>query len=168
MVHFIIPKNSLFIAKKGCFMQKTVILCIGNREGGDDAIGPYIADQLQSQKIKDLICIDAGIAPENFTGIVKQHHPDRLIIVDAIQMKLLPGEIRRVPPEKIGVMHISTHGIPLSVLIKYFKQEIDTIILIGIQPSKMAGELTNAVKCAAKRFIQITISNSFENISILT
>lgn len=149
-------------------MKKTVLLCIGNRDGGDDAVGPFIADLLKSQIGRNLICIDAGIAPENFTGVVKQHYPERLIIVDAIEMNLAPGEIRQVPPEKIGVMHISTHGIPLSVLIKYFKQDIDSIFLIGIQPKMMDGKLTDSVKNAAKKFIRILDSDSFEKISILT
>ncbi len=27
--------------------MKYLIMCIGNRDGGDDAIGPYIADKLK-------------------------------------------------------------------------------------------------------------------------
>ena len=99
--------------------MKTVILCIGNRDGGDDAVGPLIADKLTKGKDENRIVIDAGIAPENFTGVVKKHHPDALIIIDAVDMNLSYGAIRRVPPERIGLMHVSTHGIPLSVLIKY-------------------------------------------------
>lgn len=148
-------------------MKKTVVLCVGNRDGGDDAIGPFIADNLQEYECEELICIDAGIAPENFTDVVKKHHPERLIIVDAVEMNLNSGEIRRVPPEKIGVMHVSTHGIPLSVLIKYFNQYVETIVLIGIQPSMMSGNLTDAVKLAGKHVIQLIVSDSFEKISTL-
>lgn len=148
-------------------MEKTVVLCVGNRQGGDDAVGPYVADQLQNYVSSNLICIDAGIAPENFTDVVKRHQPKRLIIIDAIEMDLNPGEIRLVPPGKIGVMHISTHGIPLSVLIKYFHQYIDSIILIGIQPSQMSGNMTDAVKYAANQLIQIITSDSIEKISEL-
>ena len=144
-----------------------MVLCVGNRQGGDDAVGPYVADQLQNYVSSNLICIDAGIAPENFTDVVKRHQPKRLIIIDAIEMDLNPGEIRLVPPGKIGVMHISTHGIPLSVLIKYFHQYIDSIILIGIQPSQMSGNMTDAVKYAANQLIQIITSDSIEKISEL-
>jgi len=145
-------------------MKKTVVLCIGNREGGDDAVGPYIADQLHRHESNKLICIDAGIAPENFTDIVKNHNPERLIIVDAIEMNMSPGDLRQVPPDKIGVMHITTHGIPLSVLIKYFKKYIDSIILIGIQPDQLNGNLTDVVKHAGDQFIYFVISNSIEKI----
>lgn len=144
------------------------MLCVGNRDGGDDAVGPFIADKLKEYESDELICIDAGIAPENFTDVVKKHHPERLIIVDAIEMNLNPGEIREVPPQKIGVMHISTHGIPLSVLIKYLNQYVEKIVLIGIQPSKMSGNLTEVVKHTGKHIIQLIFSDSLEKISTLT
>ena len=149
-------------------MIKTVILCVGNRQGGDDAVGPFIADKLMKYASKELICIDAGIAPENFTGVVKNHKPERLIIVDAIEMNLNPGEIRNVPPDSIGVMHVSTHGIPLSVLIKYLSQYIDSITLLGIQPMQMNGNLTDIIKQSAERLIQNILSDSIEKISILS
>jgi len=34
-----------------------LIMCIGNREGGDDAIGPYVADELKN----DFTVIDSGL-----------------------------------------------------------------------------------------------------------
>lgn len=149
-------------------MNKTVVLCVGNRNGGDDAIGPFIIDQLQKHESSNLICIDAGIAPENFTGVVKNHNPDYLIIVDAIEMDLAPGEIRRVPPDMIGVMHVSTHGIPLSVLITYLKEYVECITLIGIQPEKMNGMLSETLKRSGEKVIQYILSDSFEKISTLS
>lgn len=148
-------------------MKKTVILCIGNRDGGDDAVGPYIADGLKRSESDNLICIDAGIAPENFTSVVKNHQPKRLLIIDAVEMGLKPGKIRQVPSDRIGVMHVSTHGIPLSVLIKYLRQYMDSIILIGIQPKTMSGKLTDEVKKSADQLIQFIISDSIEKISTL-
>ena len=93
--------------------MKHLIVCIGNREGGDDAIGPYIADRLNQTSREDIDVLDVGIAPENYTGTIKENNPDTLVIVDAVDMQLSPGDIRIIPPENIGVMHVSTHGIPL-------------------------------------------------------
>ena len=149
-------------------MEKTVVLCIGNKDGGDDAIGPFIANNLKDFESNNLIIIDAGVNPENFTGVVKEFLPEQLIIVDAIDMNLEKGEIRRVPADKISVMHVSTHGIPLSVLIKYFKQYIKKIILIGIQPCQMNGELTAICKDSGKKVINSVLSNSLDDIPILT
>ena len=47
-----------------------LIMCIGNRNGGDDAIGPYVADKLE--KYDDLIVLDCETVPENYTSIVKK------------------------------------------------------------------------------------------------
>jgi len=112
--------------------------------------------------------IDAGIAPENFTGIVKKSKPDCLIIIDAIFMNLDPGEIRRVPVDAIGVMHVSTHGIPLSVMVSYFKQYISEIIILGVQPKSMSGEMTFAVKASIKTIIQFIEQKKYEEIPLLS
>ena len=90
-----------------------LIMCIGNRQGGDDAIGPYIADKLKLEKYNGVV-LDCGTVPENFTSVVKKYNPNNLIIIDAVEMNLKVGEIRIVPKEKIGIMHISTHDIPIS------------------------------------------------------
>ncbi|MFH1014076.1 MAG: hydrogenase maturation peptidase HycI [Thermoplasmatota archaeon] len=147
--------------------MKTVVLCIGNRDGGDDAIGPYIADRLSTIQLHDMIIIDAGIAPENFTGAIKQHNPDTLLIIDAIDMSITPGEIRMVPPQRIGLMHISTHGIPLSVFIKYLEQYMKKIILIGIQPQHMQGVMSKQVRKSADILIASLVSNTVHNIALL-
>jgi len=60
-----------------------LIMCIGNIDGGDDAIGPYNADK-RMQEEGDLVVLNCGTVPENFTSVVKQHNPKNLIIVDAV------------------------------------------------------------------------------------
>ncbi|MCK5636911.1 MAG: hydrogenase maturation peptidase HycI [Thermoplasmatales archaeon] len=137
-------------------------MCIGNRDGGDDAVGPYVADKLKN----DFTVIDAGTVPENYTSVVKKHDPKNLIIVDAVDMSLEPGEIRIVPKEKIGVMHISTHGIPISVMINYLEQYVENIIFIGIQPKVMSGSLTDVVKKSGEQLAKLVKSKNLEKIEI--
>lgn len=140
-----------------------LIMCIGNIDGGDDAIGPYIADKLMQEE-GDLVVLNCGTVPENFTSVVKKHNPKNLIIVDAVEMGLDAGEIRIVPKEKIGVMHISTHGIPISVLISYLEQYVEKIYFIGIQPKSMSGEINKIVKKSGKELITIIKNRKIENI----
>jgi hydrogenase 3 maturation protease len=129
-----------------------LVMCIGNRDGGDDAVGPYVADLLKDSNIE---VIDCGTTPENYTGIVKQKNPKSLIIVDAADMKLKPGEIRIIPKEKVGVMTISTHGIPISLLISYLNKHVKNIILIGIQPKRMQGKVNDKVKKSADKLASL-------------
>ena len=139
-------------------------MCIGNREGGDDAIGPYIADKLSGTGLE---VIDCETTPENYTSVVKQKNPNQLIMIDAVDMILKPGEIRIVPKEKIGVMHVSTHGIPISVLINYLERYVKNIVLIGIQPKTMAGKLTKTIKESGDRLITIIKENNLDQIQTL-
>ena len=147
-------------------MQTTLLMCIGNRDGGDDAIGPYIADRMKNETKDDMI-IDCGTTPENYTAIVKQKKPDILLLIDAAEMNLSPGTIRTIPKEKIGTMHISTHGIPLSLLVTYLEKEVPTIIMIGIQPQRMSGPISNNVKKHANELIELLKTHRYETIPSL-
>ena len=64
---------------------------IGNATGGDDAVGPYIARQLKKTEVQAINC---ETVPENYTSVVKKQNPEVLIIIDAVEMGLLPGDIR--------------------------------------------------------------------------
>lgn len=140
-----------------------LVMCIGNREGGDDAVGPYVADELKDSAID---VIDCGTNPENYTSIVKQKKPEKLLIIDAADIGLEPGEIRIVPKKKIGVMHISTHGIPISVLMNYLEQSVKKVILIGIQPKTMSGRITKKVKEKADILVELIKNKKIESLSL--
>jgi hydrogenase 3 maturation protease len=140
------------------------VMCIGNPQGGDDAIGPYIARKLKELNID---VIDCGTTPENYTSVVKQINPKKLIIIDAVDMGLKPGEIRIVPKEKIGVMTISTHGIPTSILMNYLEQYVKELILIGIQPKNMSGKITIKIKEKASVLVKIIKDKKINTLSVL-
>ena len=144
-----------------------LLMCIGNRFGGDDAVGPYIADKLNLKKLDDIKVVNCETTPENYTSVVKKLNPDLLIIIDAVEMELNAGEIRIVPKNRIGKFCVSTHGIPISLIIDYLKQYIKKIIFIGIQPKQMDGKLTKSVKKSADDLIDIILEKNFDNIKIL-
>ncbi|MBN1860691.1 MAG: hydrogenase 3 maturation endopeptidase HyCI [Candidatus Thermoplasmatota archaeon] len=138
-------------------------MCIGNRDGGDDAIGPYIADELKKEIQSDMV-LDCETTPENYTGFVKQKKPKLVILIDAAEMDLPAGTIRIIPKEKIGCMHISTHGIPLSILISYLEREVQHVLLIGIQPQQMVGPLSPVTKKNADQLITILKKHQYDQI----
>ena len=98
---------------------------------------------------------------------MKQHNPENLVIIDAIDMNLKPGAIRIVPKNKIGVFTVSTHGIPLSVLMNYLEQSVKNIMLIGIQPQTMSGEISSIVKQNANQLIELIKNQDFKKIKLL-
>jgi len=145
--------------------MNSIILCIGNIEGGDDGIGPYIARNLHSTT--NQMIIDAGTTPENYTSIIRKKEPAEVIIIDAIDMQLPPGEIRIVPEDMIGVMHISTHSTPLSVLIKYIKTIVKNVILIGIQPKIYDGPMSFTAIKSSDQLISYLKNKDFSKIKLL-
>jgi hydrogenase 3 maturation protease len=131
-----------------------VILCIGNKYGGDDGIGPFIANKIKDIENDKIFVIDCGTNPENYTSVIKRINSQNLIIIDAVEMDLEPGNIRIINKEKIGLMHISTHNIPISLLINYLEKYVKNIYFIGIQPKKMSGSLSNEVIKSANKIIE--------------
>jgi hydrogenase 3 maturation protease len=144
-----------------------VILCIGNKYGGDDGVGPYIAKNLINKKNDKFYTIDSGTSPENYTSVIKKLNPKILLIIDAVQMDLIPGDIRIIDKEKIGVMHLSTHNIPISLLINYLEKYVKKIVFIGIQSGKMSGNLSQNCKKSANILIKKILSNDYEIFDVL-
>lgn len=106
---------------------------------GDDSAGPLVAEKLSFlDKNQDIIVVNAGTVPENFTGLIRSEYPSHVIFVDAVDMSLKPGTVRLVHEDEIANYSISTHAMPLSFMIKYLKSFSDAnMILIGIQPKSL-------------------------------
>jgi hydrogenase 3 maturation protease len=141
--------------------MKTLVMCIGNRDNGDDGIGPYLAERFP----KGFNVVDCGVIPENFTHLSRDM--DRIILIDAVDMGLLPGEIRIIPKERIPLGSLSTHNMPLSVLMEYLEKEGKEVVLIGIQPKKFEGGLSKEVKIAGERVIHIITEDRVGELEVL-
>ncbi|MBP1929637.1 hydrogenase 3 maturation protease [Methanolinea mesophila] len=140
-----------------------VLMGIGNTLLGDDGVGSYIASRFRDD---DWTVFDCGTVPENFTSPVRKVHPGILILVDAAEMGLTPGEFRVVPPDRIADVSIGTHALPLSHLIDYLSPDAGRIVFVGIQPESMimGDGLSPAVKEGADRFMDLLREGSFREI----
>jgi hydrogenase 3 maturation protease len=98
---------------------------------------------------------------------VKKWSPEHLVLVDAADMNLLPGEIRRIPKKKISTLHISTHALPLSLLMTHLQDTIKKIVLVGIQPKKITGGLSCEVQDAGKHLMDILKNEAFFSLKTL-
>ncbi|GAB7016157.1 hydrogenase 3 maturation endopeptidase HyCI [Methanogenium cariaci] len=108
---------------------------VGNTMLGDDGIGPRVAERMNG--CPGWHAADCGTAPENFTGVVRKMRPRILVIVDAADMRLSPGEFRRIHPDAVGQAGFDTHSLPLTHIIEYLRETVPKmpeIMLIGIQP----------------------------------
>jgi len=114
--------------------------------------------------------LDCGTTPENFTSLVKKSQPEYLVIVDAAQMNLEPGEFRVIPSERIDKFYLTTHNIPLSLLISYLDKWVGKTILIGIQPERMEDfqRISERVQDSARNIIEILKGKSFQELEELS
>ncbi len=147
-------------------IKKYILMGIGNKLRGDDGIGSVIAQNFQDS---DWLSIDCETVPENFTSQVKKTKPELLVILDAVEMDLSPGEFRIISVDKIQSMHLTTHYMPLSFLISYLEKFTKEIIFIGIQPKKIdySASLSPDLLKVSKKIINILTKRDFQIIKKL-
>jgi hydrogenase 3 maturation protease len=135
-----------------------MLLGIGNTLHGDDGIGNYIASRFRARGWN---AIDCGTMPENFTAVVRRHHPEILVLVDATDLGLSQGEFRIVGEDKIEDVSLGTHNMPLSFLVKYLAESAGRVLFIGIQPRQLGEEegISPAVIEGAERLMTMLRQN---------
>jgi hydrogenase 3 maturation protease len=122
-------------------LPRVGIVGIGNDLRGDDAVGSYLVRRLNANlhERETLLIVDAGPAPENFTGLLRRFKPDLVILIDAADMTQAPGSIQCIPWQDSIGLSASTHSLPLYLFGQYLKQELKCeIVLLGIQPFNIA------------------------------
>jgi len=138
---------------------RLAVLGIGHELCGDDAVGVRMAGMLGPLAAGNerLLVIEAGPAPENFTGPLRRFQPDLVLLVDAAQMDGRPGEIGWLDLQSTGGISASSHTLPLHILVSYLVAELGCqVALIGIQPEQTFadGPLTARVQAAAQEVVQ--------------
>jgi hydrogenase 3 maturation protease len=152
------PKDWKSRLKQGLKGQgRLVILGVGNPLKGDDAAGLLCAEQLMKsvpRKAKPSVkVLRAYDVPENYTGVIRKFKPARVLIVDAALAGLKPGEVFILEKEKIAIEEISSHKIPLMVLISYLEMSIGCkVTVLGIQAKDLSfgAPITPIIKKAVK------------------
>jgi len=116
---------------------RVLIVGIGNRQRGDDGVGPVLIDKLSSAGFTNIL--DVGTVPENYTKFIIQYCPDTVILVDALSFGGRPGNWRIFTPDECNEYGFSTHNASLNVFASYIRQYIPAkIFLLGIQPATIA------------------------------
>ena len=126
-----------------------LLLGIGNPRHGDDGLGPVFA---RAFRHPDWRCVNAATAPENFTGLVRRLHPDVLVLLDAADLGLPPGTLRRLDPGAIQSGDVGTHAGSIGRIANYLSDCAGTIVILGIQPASIesGARLSASVRAALK------------------
>ncbi len=109
----------------------------------------------------DTLIIEAGAAPEAFTGQLRRFDPDLVIMIDAAQMNESPGTIRLIEWQDTIGLSASTHTLPLNVIAQYLVTDLGCdVVVIGIQAQGNAFDapMSPAVRRAVDELIRALTS----------
>lgn len=126
--------------------ERITLMGIGRIESGDDGSGHLLIEKLKkrfpySEEKMGIQFIAAEAMPENHTGEIRKFSPGWTILIDAADMSLKPGEIQVVDIKDIREEEMTSHHLPLSVVIRYIQNTIGCeVLILGIQPVQFCGE----------------------------
>lgn len=113
--------------------RKVLILGIGNRMRGDDAVGSLLAERLQGRV--NVPVIDTSDVPENYLGPIESADADLALIIDAADFGGQPGDVALIDMEHLKDVAMSTHNASLTLLFLAIPIEHrPEALLLGIQP----------------------------------
>jgi len=132
----------------------SVIVGIGNRLRGDDAFGPVLLDVLRGRVRWPLV--DAGDAPENYTGAVLALNPKAVLLVDAARWGAAPGSLGVFSPRELGSGGVSTHSASLRLFSSVVEERCGcSVMVLAAEPETTAfgmalsGRMRQAVAAVA-------------------
>jgi hydrogenase 3 maturation protease len=137
---------------------RVAVLGIGNELTGDDGVGVRVARDLSARlgPRAECLVLEAGTAPENFTGVVRRFRPDLVLLVDAAHLGVEPGSVYWLDWEHTDGLSSSTHTLPPSVFGRFLVEEFACrLALLVIQPAHLEFDrpLSPPVAAAAERVV---------------
>ena len=149
---------------------RTAIIGVGNHAGGDDAAGLLVLDALRRmERPPDVDLIDAGLAGLALVSYMEGYA--RVVLVDAVDMGLAPGEVRTFRPADVRSARdappLSLHACDLLEVIELsgrIDMCPDEVIVVGIQPKAVlpapgiCKEVQESVFAAAKQALAAAVS----------
>lgn len=135
-------------------MADNVLFAVGSVLRGDDAAGPLLAKMMTRDPLPGWEVVDGGQTPEDELRVVRRLAPKLVVVVDAADMGLAPGEVRRLTAQDVAVNFlITTHALPMTFLLDQLGQTADRVVFLGIQPADTSffNPLTPAVREAVEQ-----------------
>lgn len=122
-------------------MKPILILGLGNPLQGDDGVGSRVAQELERQMLPDNVeVIDGGTPGIGLLNLFEGRA--RVIIIDAAEMGLQPGEFRRFELQDVMLTgsknRFSLHRTGVAdalALARELHIELPSIVFFGVQPA---------------------------------
>jgi hydrogenase maturation protease len=110
-----------------------LVIGVGNRRRGDDAVGPLVADELATRGVRTVV------VEGDLSDLLTRWSPDDdVVIVDAVDDGDVVGTVRVLERRKVPIVdsgEMSTHGFGLAAAIE-FARRLDrmphSIAIVGV------------------------------------
>jgi len=130
--------------------DSVVIIGLGNTDRADDGVGIVVSAALKKEFPQQVFVETEG----SVEAIVLDHLDEKrfvtFLFVDAVDFGAPPGSVRLFGKDDIDtiVLPVSTHKVPISLLIDIINKHNREAFLLGIQPEsmKLFGEITPRVR----------------------
>jgi len=125
--------------------KRVLILGVGNMLFGDDGFGPAAVDYLlkNCEIPDDVYVMDVGIGAGDvlFTVALSQEKPEKIIVLDAVDVKRKPGEVFELSIDELPASKItdfSMHLFPATNLLKELRDELNVdVVILACQAERM-------------------------------
>lgn len=138
--------------------MRVAVCGIGNRIRGDDGVGPEVIRALRPDvQDSNILLLDCEYSPESLLGNLQDFSPEKVIMIDAVDLGKKPGSVGIVDIHSIKKQAMSTHKLPLNMFIDYLQGRMRfKLLFVGIQPrdigfnKEMSREVREAIPLAAE------------------
>ena len=149
--------------------KRVLILGVGNVLFGDDGFGPSAVDyMLKNCDIpEDVYVMDVGIGSGDilFNVALSQTKPEKIIILDAVDMKKKPGEVFQLSVDELPTSKLSDfsmHFFPSANLLREMRDQMKIdIIIVACQaermPDSVSTGLSDSVKQALPKAVELAL-----------
>lgn len=132
--------------------KRVLVLGVGNRLCGDDAVGSLLVERLSGRVGAPLI--DASDVPENYLGPIEDARPELVLVVDAADLGADPGDAALFDLEAVRAAHLTTHAGHLGLVFQAMPAERrPQVLVLGIQPgnTQPGADLSAPVRATMER-----------------
>ncbi len=119
-----------FPFQNGC---KTAFIGLGNKERSDDSVGLLIVNRLK-EKHKNAWTEEDGLE-EVVLSLIEDNTINEVVFIDAVDFDGMPGQVDIFTADEVPLLELSTHKVPLGVLMALLEKNGKNTYLIGIQPA---------------------------------
>jgi coenzyme F420 hydrogenase subunit delta len=149
--------------------KRVLILGVGNVLFGDDGFGPSAVEYMQNncEIPEDVYTMDVGTGSGDklFNVALSETKPEKIIILDAVDMKKKPGEVFQLSVDELPANKLSDfsmHFFPSANLLKELRDQMNiNIVIVACQaermPDSVSPGLSDSVRQALPKAVEFAL-----------